>query len=124
MRFPLIDDDENPTGNDRFFRELEREQELRAFYAEQTPCEACGRPAEKRYFSEEMQLWIGLDCACNAEPDAPLCEYFKTQLRLCGTVTEVQRLMARHIPTCAVCNHNRKEVGRETEGGETKRRAA
>ena len=112
-------------GNSRFEWELEREREAAAFFAEEHPCESCGRPCPgPRFFNEEHQIWIGLDCACNAEYESPTCQYFRHQLRLCGTVSEVQRLMKRHVPTCLVCNHAKKEVSRETAESDQKQRAA
>lgn len=111
-------------GNSRFEWGLERERETRAFFAESNPCESCGRPAEVRFWNQEHELWIGVDCPCNVEYEAPTCQYFRHQLYLCGTVSEVQRLMARHCPTCPVCSHNvKKDVGREL-GDKEKRRAA
>jgi hypothetical protein len=35
------------------------------FFTELPPCEACGRPAERREWNAEHQLWIGVNCACS-----------------------------------------------------------
>ena len=73
------------------------------FYVEALHCESCGEPTFKgRVWNAEHELWIAVDCSCNA-PSLPTCPDLIPLLARVDTVREVCRVIREHRATCHLC---------------------
>ena len=73
------------------------------FYAEALPCESCGEPTfQGRIWNEEHELWVAVDCSCNA-PSVPTCPALIPLLERADTVKEVCQVIRSHRATCSLC---------------------
>jgi hypothetical protein len=99
-----------------------RSREPEPFYAEALPCEACGRPATKRVWNAEFELWIGLDCQCaTAElPIEPRCMVEYRIVLAAEALGELSASVRAHRLTCPVCNGTRKPPMSQTAPVERK----
>jgi hypothetical protein len=87
------------------------------FFVESLPCEACGRPAERREWNAEHQLMIGVGCACT-EPDEPVCPVLERSILACRNVREIVSACREHREYCPMCKPvERKEI---TRAGDSK----
>jgi hypothetical protein len=99
------------------------------FYAEALPCESCGHPTHlARVWNAEHELWIAIDCSCNAAPDVPLPACMIQVMEAAQTVGELCDSVKAHLRICPVCSPSllpeRKPVESETEAARRKREAA
>jgi hypothetical protein len=102
--------------------------EPKPFYTEAEPCESCGHPTyEARVWNQEHELWIAVDCSCNA-PDQPIPACMIEVYEAAQTVGELCDAAKEHRQTCPVCGPRvlleRKPVESETEAERRKREAA
>lgn len=73
------------------------------FYAEGLPCESCGSPTyQARQWNAEHELWIAVDCGCNA-PSEPVCPELLPAMLEARTVGELVEVCRQHLRTCQKC---------------------
>ena len=73
------------------------------FYTNAVPCESCGEPTyQERVWYPEFQLWIAVDCSCNA-PQAPTCSILVPLLSEAVTVRQVCQVIRSHRASCPLC---------------------
>jgi hypothetical protein len=73
------------------------------FYANAEPCESCGEPTYRgRIWNAEHELWIAVDCSCNA-PEQPTCPNLVPMIARAKTVREIVRVCKDHRQNCPLC---------------------
>jgi hypothetical protein len=99
---------------DRFQSEpFGRPRQIEPFYTVAVPCEACGRPTDRRQWNAEHELWIGVDCVCTREDETPVCPGLLEPILAARSVLEIQAACKAHREHCEVCNPGRIEPQRQ-----------